>query len=195
VVLPRPDPRPNRGDQGQDRSKSRRKAHVRRGARARRSGAGRLRAAQAAARVAAGRAAADLHSEPRGRSARSGRAGAHGTGLHTDLPARPGAAAGHEGAARAGARARGTGVCTDLPALERRRGIARSLRGGPGALYPYPGAMRSRVGDPGLRELLPTGQENPPPAAEAEGLFQERCTPLCVLIPPGSPGACGVPEK
>jgi hypothetical protein len=39
------------------------------------------------------------------------------------------------------------------------------------------------------------GQENPPPAAEAEGLFQERCTPLCVLIPPGSPGACGVPEK
>jgi hypothetical protein len=40
------------------------------------------------------------------------------------------------------------------------------------------------------------GQENPPPAAEAEGLFQERCTPLCVLIPPGSPGACErVPEK
>jgi hypothetical protein len=40
------------------------------------------------------------------------------------------------------------------------------------------------------------GQENPPPAAEAEGLFQERCTPLCVLIPPGSPGACDrVPEK
>ena len=28
-----------------------------------------------------------------------------------------------------------------------------------------------------------------PPAAEPQ-LFEPRCTPLCVLIPPGSPGAC-----
>ena len=34
------------------------------------------------------------------------------------------------------------------------------------------------------------GQENQPPAADVEGLVQQRCTPLCVLIPPGSPAAC-----
>ena len=45
--LASPVPTTQRGDHGQDRSKSRRKAHVRRGAGAGRSGAGRLRAAQA----------------------------------------------------------------------------------------------------------------------------------------------------
>ena len=32
-------------------------------------------------------------------------------------------------------------------------------------------------------------QDTQPPAAEPQ-LFEPRCTPLCVLIPQGSPGAC-----
>ena len=42
---------------------------------------------------------------------------------------------------------------------------------------------------PDCVNFCPPGQENPQPAADAERLA-ERCTPLCVLIPPGSPGAC-----
>ncbi len=143
--LASPVPRPNRGDHGQDRSKSRRKAHVRRGARHRRSGAGRLRARQAAAGAAAG-AAADLHSEPDqpGRSGRSGRACTHGTGLHADLPARPGAAAGHEGAAGRSPDPTEPGVRADLSALDRGREPG-SLRTGAATLHPDPDSMPSRA--------------------------------------------------
>lgn len=42
---------------------------------------------------------------------------------------------------------------------------------------------------PDCVNFCPPGQEPQPPAANA-ALFDQRCTPLCVLIPPGSPGAC-----
>jgi hypothetical protein len=42
---------------------------------------------------------------------------------------------------------------------------------------------------PDCVNFCPPGKEPQPPAANA-ALFDQRCTPLCVLIPPGSPGAC-----
>jgi hypothetical protein len=42
---------------------------------------------------------------------------------------------------------------------------------------------------PDCVNFWPPGQETQPPAANA-ALFDQRCTPLCVLIPLGSPGAC-----
>ena len=44
---------------------------------------------------------------------------------------------------------------------------------------------------PGCVNFCPPGQETQPPAANLEPAPElTRCTPLCVLIPPGSPGAC-----
>jgi hypothetical protein len=46
---------------------------------------------------------------------------------------------------------------------------------------------------PGCVNFCPPGQDPQPPAANAQ-LFDPNCTPLCVLIPPGLPGACeGLP--
>jgi hypothetical protein len=42
---------------------------------------------------------------------------------------------------------------------------------------------------PGCVNFCPPGQDPQPPAANPQ-LLDPNCTPLCVLIPPGSPGAC-----
>jgi hypothetical protein len=47
---------------------------------------------------------------------------------------------------------------------------------------------------PGCVSFCPPGQERPPEAALDPEPTEPRCTPLCVLIPPGSPGACETPE-
>jgi hypothetical protein len=70
----------------------------------------------------------------------------------------------------------------------------------PGAVQPYAQAAQRciripipcvpGIDIPDCVNFCPPGQDMQPPAANAEGLVQQRCTPLCVLIPPGSPGAC-----
>ena len=48
---------------------------------------------------------------------------------------------------------------------------------------------------PGCTNFCPPGQEQPAPAAAIEPVpGGERCTPLCTLIPRGSPGECEVAE-
>ena len=50
---------------------------------------------------------------------------------------------------------------------------------------------------PDCVNFCPPGQETQPPAAEP-ALFEQRCTPICTLIPPGLPGECDVkplPQK
>jgi hypothetical protein len=42
---------------------------------------------------------------------------------------------------------------------------------------------------PGCVNFCPPGQDPQPPAADGQ-LIEPGCTPLCVLVPPGSPGAC-----
>jgi len=69
----------------------------------------------------------------------------------------------------------------------------------PGTVQPFapraPGCIRipvpcvPGVDFPGCVNFCPPGQDPQPPAANAL-LFDPNCTPLCVLIPPGSPGAC-----
>ena len=182
----------HRGDDGQDFSTPRRTTHVRRRAGARRTRAGRLRAAQAAAGTAAGqRAAADLHSEPDqpGRSGGVGRAGTHGSGLHTDLPARPGAADGSEHQAGRPRPAPAPACVPICPPSD------------PGTVQPFAQAAQRciripipclpGVDIPGCVNFCPPGQGTPQPTANLEPVPElTRCTPLCSLIPPGSPGAC-----
>jgi hypothetical protein len=154
----------HRGDHGQDFSTPRRTTHVRRRSCARRTGAGRLRAAQAAAgTTAAGRAAADLYSEQPGRSAGDGQGRTDRSGLHTDLPARPGAADAAEREV-GGASSHGPAVCADLPA--RGPGSRSALRTGAATMHPHPDSMRPRRRHPGLRELLPAGAGSPAAGGE-----------------------------
>jgi hypothetical protein len=71
----------------------------------------------------------------------------------------------------------------------------------PGAVQPFAQARQRciripipcvpGVDIPGCVNFCPPGQDPQPPAANA-ALFEQRCTPLCTLIPPGSPGACDV---
>ena len=46
---------------------------------------------------------------------------------------------------------------------------------------------------PDCVNFCPPGQDQPVPTAALEPA-PERCTPLCTLIPPGSPGACEEPQ-
>jgi hypothetical protein len=69
----------------------------------------------------------------------------------------------------------------------------------PGAVQPYAQAAQRCIripipcvpglDIPGCVNFCPPGQGTQAPVAEAK--LQPRCTPLCVLIPPGLPGACG----
>lgn len=175
--LASPDPGIHRGDHGQDLSTPRRTAHVRRRARARRPGAGRLRAAEAAAGE---RAAADLHSEQPGGSARSRRGRTHGS-EHEACRPDPGP--------------------VPAPAC-----VPICPPSDPGTVQPFAQAAQRciRIPIPCLPgfeiphcvNFCPPGQD--PPAQETANLEPARelarCTPLCVLIPRGSPGACDMQD-
>ena len=70
----------------------------------------------------------------------------------------------------------------------------------PGSVQPYAQAAQRciripipclpGIDIPDCVNFCPPGQDTQAPAADVEGLLQQRCTPLCVLIPRGSPGAC-----
>jgi len=47
---------------------------------------------------------------------------------------------------------------------------------------------------PGCVNFCPPGQDTQPPVSDVQGLLQQRCTPLCTLIPRGSPGACDIAD-
>ena len=74
----------------------------------------------------------------------------------------------------------------------------------PGAVQPFAQAAQRciripipcvpGIDIPGCVNFCPPGQDTQPPVSDVQGLLQQRCTPLCTLIPRGSPGACDIAD-
>ena len=74
----------------------------------------------------------------------------------------------------------------------------------PGAVQPFAQAAQRciripipcvpGIDIPDCVNFCPPGQDTPPPASDVQGLLEQRCTPLCTLIPRGSPGACDIQD-